>query len=88
MGYQRWYMERMFAIAPAVAVQSVGDLPSDPHAQAVGLFRQRRHPTEGDYLDVRQPVRFGTCELPEPAHAPNLGEHSDALLRELGLPPT
>jgi crotonobetainyl-CoA:carnitine CoA-transferase CaiB-like acyl-CoA transferase len=72
---------------PAMAVQTVGDLPADPHLQAVGLFRERQHPTEGAYLEVRQPVRFGGCSLPEPRHAPNLGEHSDELLRELGLLP-
>ncbi len=72
---------------PAMPVLTVGDLPSDPHLQAVGMFQERVHPTEGGYLDVRQPVRFGGCQLPEPRHAPNLGEHGDELLRELGLLP-
>ena len=72
---------------PAMAVREIGDLPADPHLQAVGLFRQREHPTEGAYLEVRQPVRFGGCDLPELRHAPGLGEHSDELLRELGLLP-
>ena len=72
---------------PAMAVNSVGDLIQDPHLQAVGLFRQREHPTEGAYLEVRQPVRFGGCTLPELRHAPGLGQHSDDLLRELGLLP-
>jgi crotonobetainyl-CoA:carnitine CoA-transferase CaiB-like acyl-CoA transferase len=72
---------------PAMAVNEVGDLLTDPHLQAVGMFRQREHPTEGAYLEVRQPVRFGGCELPDLAHAPGLGEHSDELLRELGLLP-
>ncbi len=72
---------------PAMSVNTIGDLPADPHLQAVGMFQQREHPTEGSYLDVRQPVRFGGCQLPEPAHAPNLGQHSDELLKELGLMP-
>ena len=72
---------------PAMVVQSVGDLPADPHVQAVGLFQERQHPTEGSYLAVRQPVRFGGCTLPELRDAPNLGEHGDELLRELGLLP-
>jgi crotonobetainyl-CoA:carnitine CoA-transferase CaiB-like acyl-CoA transferase len=72
---------------PAMAVKAIGDLPQDPHLQAVGLFRQREHPTEGGYLEVRQPVRFGGCALPELRHPPGLGEHSDELLRELGLLP-
>ena len=71
---------------PAMAVNSVGDLLDDPHLKAVGLLRQREHPTEGTYIEVGQPVRFGACELPELRHAPGLGEHSDELLRELGLP--
>ena len=72
---------------PAMAVQTVGDLPADPHLQAVGLFQPRQHPTEGGYLGVRQPVRFGASQLPTPGDAPNLGQHSDELLRELGLAP-
>ena len=72
---------------PAMAVNSMGDLINDPHLQAVGMFRQREHPTEGAYLEVRQPVRFGGCTLPELRHAPGLGQHSDELLRELGLLP-
>ncbi len=72
---------------PAMAVNSMGDLIDDPHLRAVGLFRQRQHPTEGAYLEVRQPVRFGGCTLPELRHAPGLGQHSDELLRELGLLP-
>ena len=78
---------------PAMAVQTVGDLPADPHLQAVGLFQPRQHPTEGGYLAVRQPVRFSASQLPTPRDAPQLGQHSDELLRELGLaapepPPT
>lgn len=72
---------------PAMAVQTVGDLPTDPHLQAVGLFQQRQHPTEGGYLGVRQAVRFGGCQLPELRDAPHVGQHSDELLRELGLAP-
>ncbi|MDH4391838.1 MAG: CoA transferase [Aquabacterium sp.] len=72
---------------PAMAVQTVGDLPADPHLQAVGLFQQRQHSTEGGYLAVRQPVRFGGCQLPDLREAPHLGAHSDELLRELGLAP-
>ncbi len=73
---------------PAMAVQTIGDLPQDPHLQTVGMFRERQHPSEGGYLEVRQPVRFGGCTLPDVRHAPQLGEHSDELLRELGLLPT
>ncbi len=72
---------------PAMAVQTIGDLPQDPHLQKVGMFRERQHPSEGAYLEVRQPVRFGGCDLPDLRHAPQLGEHSDELLRELGLLP-
>lgn len=70
---------------PAMPVLTPGELPADAHLQAVGLFQRRQHPTEGPHLQVRQPVRFGLSQLPEPRPAPHLGEHGDALLRELGL---
>jgi crotonobetainyl-CoA:carnitine CoA-transferase CaiB-like acyl-CoA transferase len=32
-------------------VNQIGDVLSDPHLKATGLFRQREHPTEGSYVE-------------------------------------
>jgi crotonobetainyl-CoA:carnitine CoA-transferase CaiB-like acyl-CoA transferase len=75
------------AQVPAMRVNEIGDLPSNPQLQASGLIRQRTHPSEGDYLEVGPPVRFSAYE-PEPlAHAALPGRHSDEIAHELGVAP-
>jgi crotonobetainyl-CoA:carnitine CoA-transferase CaiB-like acyl-CoA transferase len=60
-------------------------LTRDPHAVAIGLFEKDDHHIVGRTRMPRHPTRFrGT-----PAHlrhqSPGLGEHTDAILDELGL---
>ncbi|WP_281175136.1 CaiB/BaiF CoA transferase family protein [Paraburkholderia nodosa] len=66
--------------APAVDLDSVFD---DAHLNAVGFFRRRTHRTEGDYLEMRLPVRFHGAQAVETTGAPLLGEHSDDVARWL-----
>ncbi|WP_084420863.1 CaiB/BaiF CoA transferase family protein [Henriciella litoralis] len=70
---------------PAARVNDISDLREDPHLKAVNFFQRRDHPTEGGYWEVQPPVRFvGQAErVIRPA--PRLGEHSDEVLKELGL---
>ena len=67
---------------PAMPVRDLADLTSDPHLAQVGLFQQRTHPTEGDYLHLKPPVTFsaGSCET---GPAPTIGQDNVAL----GAPP-
>jgi crotonobetainyl-CoA:carnitine CoA-transferase CaiB-like acyl-CoA transferase len=73
------------ANVPAIHVNEMDDLLDDPHLRATGLFRQREHPTEGAYVEVRPPVRFSAFEYPDARHAAARGQHTDELNRELGL---
>ncbi len=73
------------AHVPAIHVNTIGDVLDDPHLQAVGLFKRREHPTEGGYVEVRQPVRFSSFDYPDLSHAAAIGEHTAELERELGL---
>jgi len=73
------------ANVPAMRVNDIADLPNDPQLQATGLFRQRTHPTEGDYLEVRPPVRFSAYDYPDLDHAAAPGQHSEQVARELGV---
>ncbi len=63
---------------PAMPVRDLADLTTDPHLVEVGLFQQRTHPTEGDYLHLQAPVRFsvGSCET---GPAPTIGQDNVAL---------
>ena len=80
-----WLAILQKANVPAMRVNEVEDLLHDPQLQASGLFRQRHHPTEGDYLELRPPVRFSAYDSPELAHAATHGQHSEEIARELGV---
>ena len=73
------------AHVPAMRASEIGDVLDDPHLNAGGFFRKREHPTEGGYIEVRQPVRFAGIDYPDALHAPTIGQHTDELNRELGL---
>ena len=60
---------------PAMPVRDLIDIVNDPHLQQSGFFTQQEHPSEGAYLEMRPPVRFGAApDLPR-RPAPRLGEH-------------
>lgn len=64
---------------PAAQVNDLDGVIGDPHLNATGFFEQLHHPTEGDYLGLRAPVRFGAGEEIVVPHAPHIGEHTDAI---------
>jgi crotonobetainyl-CoA:carnitine CoA-transferase CaiB-like acyl-CoA transferase len=72
---------------PARQVNSLEDLLTDPQLQAVGFFRERVHPTEGRYLEVRPAVKFSARPAPALGFAPHVGEHNHEVEAELGLAP-
>jgi crotonobetainyl-CoA:carnitine CoA-transferase CaiB-like acyl-CoA transferase len=70
---------------PAMKASEIGDVLDDPHLNAGGFFKKREHPTEGGYIEVRQPVRFAGVEYPDARHASAIGGDTDEVNRELGL---
>lgn len=75
---------------PAMKVNRLEDLPTDPHLSAVGLFQRLEHPTEGPIWTVAPAVRFSkTPARPDHLPPPPLGADTEAVLAELreGLEP-
>ncbi|MGD8859606.1 MAG: CoA transferase [Myxococcales bacterium] len=70
---------------PCMRINRLEDLPDDPHLRDVEFFEPHRHPTEGDYVSMRHPVRFSRNDTPLRLHPPRLGADSAAVLDELGF---
>ena len=70
---------------PAAPVNELEDLQQDPHLRAANFFQKRTHPTEGNYWEMQPPVRFNGVAEKEIRPAAHIGEHTEAVLKELGL---
>lgn len=70
---------------PCGVVTEPAALPDDPHARAVGLFEESQHPVAGRVRLPRHPIRFTATPGTLGGPSPGLGEHTDEILRELGL---
>ncbi len=82
---QYWLNLLANADIPAAPLYSVEDLLEDPHLKAVSQVVEMDHPTEGR---IRTPGTLGTYSktpLKIYRHAPNLGEHTEEVLKESGL---
>lgn len=66
-------------------VLALHEVAADEQAHAIGLFPELSHPRIGDYRTVNIPMRFATADVKPRATSPALGEHTRALLSELGL---
>lgn len=80
-----WQQILQQANVPAMRVNEIGELLNDPQLAASGLVRKRKHPSEGDYLEVGPPVRFSAYDNPERSHAALPGQHSQEIAQELGV---
>jgi crotonobetainyl-CoA:carnitine CoA-transferase CaiB-like acyl-CoA transferase len=65
-------------------VRELDELHTDPQVTTNQSFVERDHPICGRLREPRPPVRFGQGPLEPAAPAPALGEHTDAILAEIG----
>ena len=70
---------------PVIIVNSLDDLFTDPHLEAVGFWQDFDHPTEGKLKMPGFPVKFSETPATIRKHAPNFGEHSLEILAEAGV---
>ncbi|MFC7310432.1 CaiB/BaiF CoA transferase family protein [Streptomyces monticola] len=69
---------------PFGRVLDIDRVDSHPYWSDGGMLRTVRHPSEGDYRAVGNPVRFDGEPVPMRRHCPRVGEHTGELLAEAG----
>ncbi len=69
---------------PYAPVNSAEDLVADPHLEATGFWHEVDHPTEGRLRMMGIPLHFSDTPGSIRRLAPNLGEHTQEVLGELG----
>jgi crotonobetainyl-CoA:carnitine CoA-transferase CaiB-like acyl-CoA transferase len=70
---------------PAAPVLTLPQVAADPQVRHNGVFVEREHPAAGPLREARPAPRFSTTPVAAADHAPLLGEHTDAVLTELGF---
>jgi len=69
---------------PFAPIHTIPEVIEDPQVQHLECFRTLYHPTLGDLLSIRRPVRIDGGRDGSDLAAPVLGEHTDEVLAELG----
>ena len=76
------WLSRFGGSVPAAPVNDIAQALDNPFVTEHGRLQTLTHPSAGEYRLVAPPVR--SAETPPARPAPALGEHTDALLTELG----
>jgi crotonobetainyl-CoA:carnitine CoA-transferase CaiB-like acyl-CoA transferase len=69
---------------PFAPVNGLADVLDDPQVRHLGTFYKQTHPTEGEIVAIHRPVLVDGAREERALPAPTLGEHTDAVLAELG----
>jgi crotonobetainyl-CoA:carnitine CoA-transferase CaiB-like acyl-CoA transferase len=80
------WLERFAGAVPAAPINDLAQALENPFVTGHGRLQTIPHAARGSYRMVAPPVRSAGEEAPACA-APALGEHTDALLREIGYDP-
>ena len=70
---------------PCARLGSVADLLNDAHLREVGFFAEADHPTQGRIRVSRAPFKVDGAGSEPDKPAPELGDHTRAVLAEAGL---
>ena len=76
---------RALAKDPDDRYPSAGALAADAQAESDGLFPTIDHPGAGTFRTVASPVRVHGADIAPRGPAPEIGEHTTAVLTELGM---
>jgi crotonobetainyl-CoA:carnitine CoA-transferase CaiB-like acyl-CoA transferase len=79
-----WMTQLEAEDVPFAPVHNIPEVIDDPQIKHLETFRTLRHPTEGDIVSIRRPVRIDGGRDGSDLPAPTLGQHTNEVLLELG----
>jgi len=83
------WLERLSAHdVPCAPVHTIPEAMADPEVKHLGLFHQLEHARYGKMTTMRRATRIDGQREPDPLPPPALGEHTERVLRDLGLAAT
>lgn len=82
---EEWTALLRQATVPCGPVRTIGEMVADPQLAARQMIVSIAHPTAGDVRVMGNPVRMSGNASRADAPPPRLGEHTDAILSELGV---
>lgn len=80
-----WVEALKDADIPFAPANSFDDLLNDEHLNAIGFWHAYEHPSEGKLRMAGIPLRFSDTPGSIRRYAPRLGEHTEEVLKEIGL---
>jgi len=77
------WLQRLQGVLPAAPVYDLPQALDNPYLQSIGMLRELPHPGQAGYRVLANPIKLDGERLPS-QRAPGLGEHTDAVLHDLG----
>lgn len=79
-----WIALLKAAHIPCGDVLHIDKVIENEHLNSAGFFEKHVHPTEGNYVLMKQPVKFSDSPASLRRHGARLGEHGFEILKDLG----